>query len=143
MTLHQALVAYVLAAMNAWIPAQSNPHGDYKVVAEAVVGATEDPEEALELASVSSYESGFCTRARNPRSGAKGAFQLLGGRIPQTVSGQAKEALRRWREQGRCGYTGEARTAPVCPLADERYYRAFMWSYRHPFVAPAVTVAEE
>jgi hypothetical protein len=133
--MHAALVAYVLVAMMSWIPPHPSQLAEYRQIAEAIVDATDDPEDEIQLASIASYESRFSIRARG-KLGEVGAFQLL-GRAPRTVRGQAVEALRRWKQQGRCGYTGEASKAPDCPLATRRYLRAFEWSYAHPFVSGA------
>ena len=74
-------------------------------------------------------------------------------RSPKTSSGQAREALARWRLLGPCGYTGEPTAwglkkarrpgagpeddleglAKNCPLAFHRLMRAKAWRAAHPF----------
>jgi hypothetical protein len=109
---------------------------NYKRVADAIVRATPDHEDQVQLAAIGSFESGFYTQALG-KLGEVGVWQLMpqkGHPIPRSLVGQAREALRRWKEQGRCGYTGETnRRDGTCPLADHRYLRAFLWSYKHPF----------
>ena len=140
--MHTALVLYVLAAMYSWLPPQHWQEHDYRAIAEASVSASnEDPDGAIELASLSSYESRFAIRAVG-LLGETGPWQLLGrarGDLRPlrhaTLTDDAREALRRWR-YGMCMYTGEMRTAPNCPLAGHRYGRAVEWLALHPFVPP-------
>ena len=123
---------YVLAAMCAWIAPRDWQRHDYDLIAQAIVDATPDPEDEIQLAAIASYESRFAVHAVG-KLHEQGPWQLL-GRVPPTLTGQAKEALRRWKTQGRCSYTGEANRADgKCPLADHRYLRARLWSYQHPF----------
>ena len=141
----QILLAFVLAAMTSWIPPRASQRAEYDAIAHAIVAATQDPDDAIQLAALASYESRFDTHARNRRSGARGAWQLLGrsrhdyrtGRNGTLVE-QAREALRRWH-LGMCLYTGETRRAPDCPLASERYARALQWLYAHPFPVEIAT----
>lgn len=141
--LHKALVTYVLAAMQTFFPTRSRAT-EYRAVAEAIVQATPDPEDEVQLAAIASLESGYATNARG-RLGEIGAWQLMPWRpVPRTLAGQAKEALWRWKAQGRCGYTGEAgRKDGKCPLADNRYLRALLYSREHPFVPPEGTELAE
>jgi hypothetical protein len=162
MTLHQALVAYVLSAMTAWMPPAHWQQASYRTIADAIArGADDDPDDAVQLAAIGSFESGYRENAVGKR-GERGVFQLLSfperkascapwaenpGRWthpqhklpelgPCTLVEQARIALYRWKVMGRCSFTGEASTAPACPLADHRYLRAFDWVRTHPFTPP-------
>jgi hypothetical protein len=140
-TLHAALVAYVLKAMCFWCPPAHHQMHEYTEVAKAIVEATPNPEDEIQLASIGSFESGYATHAWSKDGlGCYGVWQICPFPrlpIPRTLTGQAREALRRWNI-GRCFYTGEAnRRDGRCPLADERYFRALDYSRKHPFVPPA------
>jgi hypothetical protein len=140
--LHKALVTYVLAAMQTFFPTRSRT-AEYRAVAEAIVTGAPDPTgiDEVQLASIGSFESGYATHAWSKDGlGCYGVWQICPFPrlpIPRTLTGQAREALRRWNI-GRCFYTGEAnRRDGRCPLADERYFRALDYVTAHPFVAPA------
>ena len=135
------MTLYVLAAMLSWLPVRTPTRlAEYRTIARACVHTSNsDPEEAVTCVTLASLESGFKLRARNRRSGARGAWQLLGGHVPENPDEQAHEAMRRWHV-GRCLYTGETARAPTCPLADARYFRALDWLHEHPF-APGPQVA--
>jgi hypothetical protein len=149
--IHKALVVYILAAMNHWVPASHGRQSQYADVAEALVtGTDESPDDALQLAAIGSFESGYSTGAVG-RLGEIGFLQIrpfYDGPLscspwsahPNTKCSlvqQVRIGLYRWKNQGRCGYTGETNRADrTCPLADHRYLRAFDYAYRHPFVAP-------
>jgi len=131
-----SLYGWILLAMVHWCPVRwVDTFAEYQVVAAAIDRATQDPDDAALLASIGSYESGFDVRARNPRTGAIGAWQLMS---PQPcrrldVDCQAVEALRRTKVQGMAGYTGEATTlSGEYPLAIERMHRATVWTARNP-----------
>jgi hypothetical protein len=127
-------VAWVLSAMFAFARPAPYQREAYVAIASAIVASTDDEESWIELASIGGYESGYAIHAwsRDGR-GCYGVWQLCAP-VPKALPQQAREALRRWREQGRCGYTGEAnRRDGRCPLADERYLRARLWLYEHPF----------
>jgi hypothetical protein len=153
MTLHAALVAYVLTAMCSWLPMRHWQTLDYQIIAEAsVTAASEDPEDAIQLVAIASFESRFAVTAHG-KLGEIGAFQLRPfftkpascapwSEHPMTTctpTEQARMALYRWKTMGRCSYTGEA-PASECPFADHRYLRAFDYSYAHPFVPPSQEV---
>jgi hypothetical protein len=135
--LHKALVVYVLAAMNFWLPMPRWRAAEYHKVAEAIVDATPDPEEEIQLAAIGSLESGYSVSARG-KLGEIGVWQHLpmkGFPVPKSLVGQAKLAVYKWFKMGRCSYTGESNRADhKCPLADNRYLRAFDYSRTHPFV---------
>lgn len=79
-------------------------------------------ETAAQFTAIPYYESGFAIHAVG-KLGEVGPFQLMPPNVPKTLRAQAKEAIRRWRVQGPCGYTGEA-NAKHCPLAEHRIAKA-------------------
>ena len=135
------LYEWILSAMLAWSP--PNPCNvaqlrGYVAIASAIDSATDDPDEAALLASIAYYETGRTFNASpqlKGKAGERGPWQLMPwSPVPKTLDGQAKEALSRWKLQGPCGYTGEARNAKsVCPLAHHRMDRAASWAAQHPF----------
>ena len=131
----EALQAYVLAAEAEWIPPPRGRDAEYQQIAKAIAEATDDPEDAIQLASIASFESRFAVNALG-RQGERGPWQIKqfpGAPVPKSLVRQARMALERWKI-GRCLYTGEMHTAPSCPLADHRYLRAFDYSAQHPFL---------
>lgn len=134
------LLAYVFASMVDFIApsARNIPQlTRYVLIADAIVHATNDPEDAVQLASITSFESRFAIEATGKR-GERGPWQLMAP-APVALRDQAKEALRRWKVQGACGYTGEATVQnqtdlSKCPLARHRIERAQRWLDAHPFV---------
>jgi hypothetical protein len=54
---------YVLAAMCAWIAPRDWQRHDYDLIAQAIVDATPDPEDEIQLAAIASYESRFAVHA--------------------------------------------------------------------------------
>jgi len=144
-------IRWIAWAMLSMFPCSSPSRiaGEYRVVATAISRATPSPSDAADLASVASYESGYDVRAVG-RKGEVGAWQLMppvacesvrrdGANAQRAVDCQAREALRRWKEQAPCGYTGEmGRTwasaeATDCPMARRRMNRATAWVAQHPF----------
>ena len=102
---------------------------------------------AATLTSIDFFESGFSPHAVG-KLGEVGPWQLLGPGpacpncppVPKHLRGQVGEAIRRWRVQGPCGYTGEKLlelAGKPCPKAQRRIAKA-TWLIDHvPDVEPA------
>ena len=142
------MFTWIFLAMVTWLPPSSRnvrQLTEYVMVADAIVHASDDPLDTILLASITSFESRFAIHAVG-KLHEQGPWQLMptaskpNGGIPLTLRGQAKEALRRWREQGPCSYTGEAKRwhQPIieCPLALHRLERANTWAKNHPYDGP-------
>jgi hypothetical protein len=85
-------------------------------IAKVTADASASREDAGLLVAIGYFESGFVIRARG-RMGELGPWQLMPP-APAKLREQAKEALRRWKVLGPCGYAGER--APDCPLGYHR-----------------------
>lgn len=132
--------AYLLAFIAlTWPHLTQYQRAEARAIVHEIVTKTDGTAlEDLELVNFSHEESGFDRTAVNPRSGARGAFQVLGG---QDFS--AAEALRRLRTQGPHGYCGCVRpgaapTGHECPdMVSARMDRAVL--YRMGFEPPRPT----
>jgi hypothetical protein len=129
------LVAWIFAAMVVWCPPSPvnvAQLGTYVRVAVAIARASDGVDDASLLASIGSFESQYHPKARG-KLGELGVWQLMPP-APADIDAQAVEALRRWKRQGGCGYTGEAANPKsTCPLARHREDRAKQWVSTHPF----------
>ncbi len=145
---------YVRAAMTEWIPPAAYQETEYRQIADAIATAAPNPEDAIQLAAIASFESRFAVKAL----GKKNEIGFLQIRpffdrpvscapwsehptTKCTLVEQARIGLYRWKVLGRCSYTGETSTAPLCPLADHRYLRALDYLHAHPFIQPEGEVA--
>lgn len=124
------IATWILGLMLMMMPPRQNDVArlrEYVILAVVISETTPEPEDQTLLVSIAWFESGFSIHAVG-RAGEVGPFQLMGPpaapKPPTTVRGQAKEALRRWKTQGPCGYAGEY--APHCPLGRNRALRAAM-----------------
>ena len=147
------LATYVFVAMQAWFmswPAVS-PHrkAEIQEVAVATASAAETiqlkdwstkktltiVDTAMWLTGVGMYESGWREDAKG-RAGEVGVWQLLGG-APKDLTAQAREAIRRWNEQGPNGYTGEGYVRRwefgIAPLAMHREMWGALYVASHPY----------
>ena len=103
-------------------------------VLEDIDSTDASPLEALTLANIAAFESGFNQLARGVH-GERGAFQVM----PPAPSYGAAEALRRLRIQGILGYVGcaDKPSAPLClALVAHRTGPAILW--RLAFDPPAL-----
>lgn len=93
-------------------PRQNDVHRlhTYAAIAWVIAHEARTPDDAAVLAAIGFYESGYSPQAVG-KMGEIGVWQLMGppyaATPPKTLRGQAREALRRWHEQGPCGYAGE------------------------------------
>jgi len=94
--------------------------------------------EALTLANIAAFESGFSRKAHG-KAGERGAWQIM----PPASSYGAAEALRRLRAQGIVGYVGcagHANADPCLALVAHRTGPALLWrlAFDPPFQGLAV-----
>ncbi len=129
---------YVLAFILTVFPPRG-PWGlhERQAVARDIASTDASPLEALTLANIAAWESGFDRKAKG-RLGEVGAFQNLHG------DPSARAALRLLRLQGILGYMGCPRRTERCEaMADRRTFPAklFFWSHEPPAPAPQVVVS--
>ena len=133
-------LAWIAWACLTWCPTTSLARiMGYGQVARAISAATQDPDDASLLAKIGGGETGYDTEAVGDL-GEIGVWQLMPPQpcAKRDLPCQAKEALRRAKEQGMCGYTGEDWRGD-CPIAREYLAGAAVWVALHPFpgTAPA------
>lgn len=129
-----SLFGYVLAAMLAMLPTRSAARfEEYEEIALAIVEATSDADDALDLVAFGRMEGSFVRRACG-KLGEVGVWQLMPPQpcAIEDVGCQAKEALRRLREQGACGYAGEDWRGD-CPKGRRRRNLATVYRALHPW----------
>jgi hypothetical protein len=120
------MIAYLLSfVLSTWPNLAEHRIYEVSSILADIEGTDATPIEALELANIAAFESGFSRRAHG-RAGERGAFQIM---PPATAYGAA-EALRRLRAQGMVGYVGCAghADAPQCQaLIAHRTDPALLW----------------
>lgn len=132
------MFAYILAFILVAFPPRG-PWGAHerRLVAADIASTDAEPLEALTLANIAAYESGFDTHARG-RAGERGAFQVM----PPASSYGAREALSRLRRQGLRGFMGFTTCGERCErMAEARTFPAKLFYWAHPYVTAAEPVA--
>lgn len=107
-----------------------------EVVARDIASTDASPLEALTLANIAAWESGFDTKAKG-RQGERGPWQVM----PPAASYGAHEALARLRRQGIYGFMGCPRRTERCEaMADRRTFPAklYLWAHDPPEPAPSM-----
>ena len=125
---------YVLGFILAVFPPRG-PWGlhEREAVARDIASTDCSPLEALTLANIAAWESGFDTKAKG-RQGERGAFQVM----PPGDPG-ARSALRLLRLQGILGYMGCPQRTERCEaMADRRTFPAklYFWAHDPPVAEP-------
>jgi hypothetical protein len=104
--MHQALVAYLLAFVQAFWPNLTRyQRHEVKTIVADIASTNGTPLEDLTLVNIAALESNFDTHAKGDHGRSHGAFQVSddGGKNHDY---SAREALRRMRTQGMVGYVG-------------------------------------
>lgn len=132
------MLDYVLAfILTVWWPHSAWGLHERRVIAADIANTDASPLEALTLANIAAYESGFDTKARG-RAGERGAFQVM----PPAASYGAREALSRLRRQGLRGFMGFTTCGDRCErMAEARTFQAKLFYWAHPYVTAAEPVA--
>jgi hypothetical protein len=120
------LASYVLAfILTAWWPQTRHGMIERVEIAEEISHTDASPLEALTLANVAAFESGFERTARG-KLGEVGAWQNLHG------DPSARAALRLLRLQGIVHFMGFTRCTTECErMADHRTFPAELYSWSH------------
>ena len=127
------LYTYIVAFILAVFPPRG-PWGLHQreAVARDIASTDASPLEALTLANIAAWESGFDTKAKG-RMGERGAFQIMRG------DPGAAHALSLLRLQGIMGYMGCPRRTERCEaMADRRTFPAklYFWAHDPPVAEP-------
>ncbi len=124
--------AWVLSLMFVLLPPRQNDAHrlhTYAAVAWVIAHEAQTADDATVLIAIGFYESGYSPQAVG-KMGEIGVWQLMPPRVPPTLRGQAREALRRWHTQGPCGYAGEP--ASHCVKGRNRALLAAMLRAAYP-----------
>jgi len=157
------LAVWVLNFMLSWFvyPDRVSPArvAELKEIAIATADASESVQlcgrtavqTAAWLTNEGHLESGWSKAARGKQNEV-GVWQLmpppLGAPVPAGLEAQAREAIRRWNEQGANVFTGEGRcrelaTFGICPLALNRELGGELYLVGHPYGVSSILLARQ